>query len=264
MTSDTPVHELFTESMTLLASGVAVIPARRQDGAPLRARGHLGRLLQRSPAVADVLDLARSRCHDALAASDHFGVHLLRSDELELAHRFADRELPDKFDGLTWSWDGDVPELEGTLAYLRCRRADNFVRYDHTILIGDLDGGASRKATRWSTRGGAWTGSCGRCSSQPHPDHLEPAGQGAVGELGLLRARVPEELVVVAQRVFHEHARGQRKQLVEGGLNALAQLRVGALLLQEPGAVGHVTVLVAGDVREALLVGEIALRTSPA
>ena len=50
-----------------------------------------------------------SRCHDALAASDHFGVHLLRSDELELAHRFADRELPDKFDGLTWSWDGDVP-----------------------------------------------------------------------------------------------------------------------------------------------------------
>jgi flavin reductase (DIM6/NTAB) family NADH-FMN oxidoreductase RutF len=82
-----------------------------------------------------------SRCHDALAASDHFGVHLLRSDELDLAHRFADRELPDKFDGLTWSWDGDVPELEGTLAYLRCRRADNFVRYDHTILVGDLDGG---------------------------------------------------------------------------------------------------------------------------
>ena len=34
-----------------------------------------------------------------------------------------------------------MPELEGTLAYLRCRRADNFVRYDHTVLIGDLDGG---------------------------------------------------------------------------------------------------------------------------
>jgi len=34
-----------------------------------------------------------------------------------------------------------VPELGGTLAYLRCRRAGNFVQYDHTILIGDLEGG---------------------------------------------------------------------------------------------------------------------------
>ncbi len=34
-----------------------------------------------------------------------------------------------------------MPELEGTLAYLRCRRAQNFTRYDHTILIGDLADG---------------------------------------------------------------------------------------------------------------------------
>jgi flavin reductase (DIM6/NTAB) family NADH-FMN oxidoreductase RutF len=27
------------------------------------------------------------------------------------------------------------------LAYLRCRRVRNFELYDHTILIGDLDGG---------------------------------------------------------------------------------------------------------------------------
>ena len=47
----------------------------------------------------------------------------------------------DKFAGVDWSWDGDVPELAGTLAYLRCRRTDNFVRYDHTVLIGDLEGG---------------------------------------------------------------------------------------------------------------------------
>ena len=34
-----------------------------------------------------------------------------------------------------------MPELAGTLAYLRCRRAENFVRYDHTVLIGDLEDG---------------------------------------------------------------------------------------------------------------------------
>ncbi len=141
MTGDTPVHELFTESMTLLASGVSVITARRGDGAPCGLAATSVASFSDDPPSLMCSIWHRSRCHDALAASDHFGVHLLRSDELALAHRFADRELPDKFDGLGWSWDGDVPELRGTLAYLRCRRADNFMRYDHTVLIGDLDGG---------------------------------------------------------------------------------------------------------------------------
>jgi flavin reductase (DIM6/NTAB) family NADH-FMN oxidoreductase RutF len=141
MTGDTPVHELFTESMTLLASGVAVITARRGDGAPCGLAATSVASFSDHPPSLMCSIWHRSRCHDALAASHHFGVHLLRSDELHLAQRFADRELPDKFDGLSWSWDGDVPELRGTLAYLRCRRADNFVRYDHTVLIGDLDGG---------------------------------------------------------------------------------------------------------------------------
>ena len=47
----------------------------------------------------------------------------------------------DKFAGLEWAWDEGVPELAGSLAYLRCRRVANFVRYDHTVLIGDLEQG---------------------------------------------------------------------------------------------------------------------------
>ena len=37
------------------------------------------------------------------------------------------------------------PRSTGTLAYLRCRRAANFERYDHTILIGDIEGGDSTR-----------------------------------------------------------------------------------------------------------------------
>jgi flavin reductase (DIM6/NTAB) family NADH-FMN oxidoreductase RutF len=138
---ETPLHELFTESMTVLASGVAVITARRSDG---RACGLAATSLSSYSAHPPSLLVSvwhESRCHDALAACEHFGVHLLKSDQLELAHRFADREHPDKFADLEWSWDGEVPELGDTLVYLRCRRAENFVRYDHTVLIGDLEGG---------------------------------------------------------------------------------------------------------------------------
>jgi flavin reductase (DIM6/NTAB) family NADH-FMN oxidoreductase RutF len=132
---------LFREAMTLLASGVAVITARRADGGPCGIAATSLTSYSAHPPSLLVSVWHESRCHEALAASERFGVHLLKSDELPLAQRFADRELEDKFDGLDWGWDGDVPELAGTLAYLRCRRADNFVKYDHTVLIGDLEGG---------------------------------------------------------------------------------------------------------------------------
>ncbi len=138
---ETPVHELFTESMTVLASGVAAITARRADGNPCGIAATSLSSYSAHPPSLLVSVWHESRCHDALATCEHFGVHLLKSDELYLAQRFADRSHPDKFAGLEWSWDEDVPELAGTLAYLRCRRAQNFARYDHTILIGDLERG---------------------------------------------------------------------------------------------------------------------------
>jgi flavin reductase ActVB len=135
------LDELFREAMTRLASGVAVITARRPDGLPCGIAATSLTSYSAHPPSLLVCVWHASRCHAPIAACDHFGVHLLRSNEIEVAHAFADRESPDKFAGLEWRWDGDVPELTGTLAYLRCRRAENFVRYDHTIVIGDLQGG---------------------------------------------------------------------------------------------------------------------------
>jgi flavin reductase (DIM6/NTAB) family NADH-FMN oxidoreductase RutF len=135
------LDELFREAMTRLASGVAVITARRPDGLPCGIAATSLTSYSAHPPSLLVCVWHASRCHAPLAACDHFGVHLLRSNEIEVAHAFADRESPDKFAGLEWRWDRDVPELTGTLAYLRCRRAENFVRYDHTIVIGDLQAG---------------------------------------------------------------------------------------------------------------------------
>jgi flavin reductase (DIM6/NTAB) family NADH-FMN oxidoreductase RutF len=129
---------LFREAMTHLASGVAVITARREDGSPCGIAATSLTSYSAHPPSLLVSVWHGSRCHDALASSGHFGVHLLKSDELALAQRFADRTLEDKFAGLDWSWDEDVPELGGALAYLRLRRSENFVKYDHTLLVGDL------------------------------------------------------------------------------------------------------------------------------
>jgi len=141
MTTHDRLHELFVEAMTSLASGVAVLTARKPDGRPCGLAVTAVTSYSAHPPSLLVSIAHVSRCHDALARARRFGVHILRSDELALAHRFADRRAEDKFGGLDWSWDGEVPQLAGTLAYLRCRRAANFARYDHTVLIGDLEGG---------------------------------------------------------------------------------------------------------------------------
>jgi flavin reductase (DIM6/NTAB) family NADH-FMN oxidoreductase RutF len=138
---DLELDDLFRDAMAHLASGVAVITARRDGGRPCGLAATALVSYSAHPPSLLVSIWHGSRCHDALAECERFGVHLLRADQIELAHRFADRQAQDKFAGLEWDWDEDVPELSRVLAYLRCRRAENFVRYDHTVLIGDLETG---------------------------------------------------------------------------------------------------------------------------
>ncbi len=102
-------EQLFPEAMSHLASGVAVITARRPDGLPCGLAATSITSYSAQPPSLLVSIWHGSRCHLALEACEHFGVHLLRSDQLEVAHGFANREAEDKFAGLGWSWDDDVP-----------------------------------------------------------------------------------------------------------------------------------------------------------
>ena len=135
------LDELFREAMSHLASGVAVMTAARADGRPCGIAATSLVSYSAHPPSLLMCVWHESRCHDALTQCERFGVHLLGSDQLEVAQRFADRQAEDKFAEVDWRWDDDVPEIDGVLAYLRCRRAENFERYDHTIVIADLETG---------------------------------------------------------------------------------------------------------------------------
>jgi flavin reductase (DIM6/NTAB) family NADH-FMN oxidoreductase RutF len=135
------VEELFREAMASLCSGVAVVTARKTDGEPCGLVATSVSSFSADPPSVLVSVAHTSRCHTALAESARFGVHLLSADQIPLADEFAGLG-EDKFGGFEWGWDGDVPALGGVLAYLRCRRSALFELYDHSILIGDLEGGA--------------------------------------------------------------------------------------------------------------------------
>ena len=135
------VETVFRDSMAALASGVAVLTAQHDDGAPCGLVATSLAAYSASPPSVLVSIGHTSRCHEAMANGREFGVQLLADDQEPLAHVFADPNAADKFARVEWSWDGQVPAIEGTLAYLRCRRSARFDLYDHTILIGDVQGG---------------------------------------------------------------------------------------------------------------------------
>ena len=138
-----PVESVFRDAMASLASGVAVLTARRGDGAPCGLVATSLAAYSAAPPSLLVSIGHVSRCYPALADGEVFGVHLLAAGNERLAQVFADPAIDDKFDGVGWRWRDEVPALADELcvAYLHCRRAARFDLYDHTILIGDIASG---------------------------------------------------------------------------------------------------------------------------
>ena len=138
------VAQTFREAMAGLASAVAVVTARRADGQPCGlVATSVSSFSAQPPSVLASISHS-SRCHDALITSGAFGVHVLATGQEQIAHVFADRG-DDKFGGVDWSWDDDVPQIAGALSYLRCTRSALFELYDHSLLVGDVARGEIRE-----------------------------------------------------------------------------------------------------------------------
>jgi len=135
---------LFRDAMAGLCAGVAVVTARRRDGQPCGLVATSVSSYSADPPSVLVCIGHASRCFEALADGEWFGMHLLAADQEELAHTFADSVLEDKFSGLTWEWDEEVPAIDGVVSYLRCRRAARFDLYDHSVLVGNVASGRHR------------------------------------------------------------------------------------------------------------------------
>ncbi|WP_329569078.1 flavin reductase family protein [Kitasatospora sp. NBC_01266] len=126
----------FTEAMSRLVSGVAVVSARRADGRPCGLLvSSICSYSVRPPSV--LLALSRSsRTGRELGPGRAFGVHLLGHTDAGLAEVFAGSG-EDKFAAPPWEWDGAVPRLLGVPVYLRCVARRVFEHGDHAILVGE-------------------------------------------------------------------------------------------------------------------------------
>ncbi|GAA3625898.1 flavin reductase ActVB [Lentzea atacamensis] len=127
----------FTDAMSRLVSGLAVVTTRQATGRPCGLLvSSICSYSVHPPSVLLVVDHA-SRCRDPLTHCAEFGVHLLGSAQERTARTFASRGA-DKFADVAWAWDGTVPRLGAAPIYLRCTATAVFDHGDHTVLIGEV------------------------------------------------------------------------------------------------------------------------------
>lgn len=134
----TPVQvRMFTEAMTRLVSGLAVITTQGADGKPcgLLVSSICSYSVQPPSVLFAVNQIGRS--YAALVKCGSFGVNILGGGHEKIAQTFAGRN-DDKFAGMDWSWDGTVPRLADVPVYLFCTRTGVFHHGDHAILVGEV------------------------------------------------------------------------------------------------------------------------------
>jgi len=133
-------EELFRDAMAVLCSGVAVVTGRRRDGHPCGLVATSVSAFSADPPSVLVSVAHTSRWHGALTDGGAFCVHVLSAEQERLAHVFAGLG-DDKFGGVEWDWDEEVPRIRDALSYLRCTRSALFELYDHSLIVGDVAGG---------------------------------------------------------------------------------------------------------------------------
>lgn len=75
----------------------------------------------------------------------HFAIHILASEQGELAMRFANSKITDKFEGIaTTETEAGVPVLDTALTTLLCSHDHNRHVGDHLLLIGQVQRTANR------------------------------------------------------------------------------------------------------------------------
>ena len=73
---------------------------------------------------------------EGFAASQHFAINVLASDQEDIARRFA-RPAPDKFAGLAWRTGiFGAPLLDRCIAHIECKLEHVVPGGDHVIVIG--------------------------------------------------------------------------------------------------------------------------------
>jgi flavin reductase (DIM6/NTAB) family NADH-FMN oxidoreductase RutF len=142
LSASVAASQLFRELMSRFPTGVTVTTALDPKGRPYGMTASAVAALSLEPPLVLVCVDQTADLHAILCDAPAFGLSVLAADQEALSRRFAE-ELPNRFDGVPFSPGVDgLPLLDGALAHITCRKWGQFFGGDHTIFIGQVNGGA--------------------------------------------------------------------------------------------------------------------------
>lgn len=137
MTTTTELSELqvkFLDAMGAVAAPVSIVTAFL-DGQPRGSTVSAFASLSLDPPMVLVSLDERSSLLAMLRTTKKFGLNVLSTEQHGLARSFA-KKSDDKFAGVDWSLERELPRLTGALGWMACE-VENFVKAgDHTIVMG--------------------------------------------------------------------------------------------------------------------------------
>jgi flavin reductase (DIM6/NTAB) family NADH-FMN oxidoreductase RutF len=115
------------------------------EGTPLGMTANSLASVSLQPPLISVCVDREADMHDAILRIPEFVVNVLASHQEALARRFADKH-EDRFEGIGYHLSPEgLILLDGTLAHIECRRQTQYPGGDHTIVVGQVVGGATGK-----------------------------------------------------------------------------------------------------------------------
>ncbi|MEJ6003025.1 flavin reductase family protein [Paucibacter soli] len=140
-------------------TGVTVVTTRAPDGRPVGLTVNSFASLSLEPPLLLWSLANRSPNLRAFRSASHFAINVLAHGQHELAMRFANPALPDKFEGVALHEDAAAalaPLIRGSLAWFVCAGRDAIETGDHTLFIGRVVQHAARQDTPLVFHAGAF------------------------------------------------------------------------------------------------------------
>ena len=135
----------FRQLLGRFATGVTVLTVTTPEGTPLGMTANSLASVSLQPPLISVCVDQGADMHDAILRIPEFVVNVLASHQEALARRFADQH-EDRFEGIGYHLSPEgLILLDGALAHIECRRHTQYPGGDHTIVVGQVVGGATGK-----------------------------------------------------------------------------------------------------------------------
>ncbi len=144
----------FRDALGQFATGVTVITCATPTG-PIGITANSFASLSLDPALVLWSPAKASSRYPFFAAADHYAIHILAEEQVELCNGFA--RDGNYFDQTDWVSSGQgVPLLGGCLSRFECRKVAEHDGGDHSIVVGQVTNVSTRKGRPLMFFGGSY------------------------------------------------------------------------------------------------------------